>query len=378
MTATDLSILFTPFTLKSGLRLANRFVMPAMTRSRAPADGAPSQLNALYYAQRASAGLVIGEGTNPLPGGCGFPGVPGIYTPAHIEGWRRVAEQVHAGGGRLFLQLWHGGRISSAAWQPDGRAPLGASAVRAENALMMTPQGERGQPDVPREATLAEIQWLVEGFAQAAKNAVAAGCDGVEIHGANGYLVHQFLSDRTNVRTDGYGGPPKNRIRFPLEVAEAIVAAIGAERTGIRISPLAAYQDAPVSDPTEVYALLLPQLDRLGLVYVHCVEGEPVGINNWTGPPGREFDFPAARRLFGGAWIANNAYDPARAAATIARGDADLVSFGRPFIANPDYPARVRAGAPLNELDMARTYAGEAEVGYTDYPALAMEREPAE
>jgi N-ethylmaleimide reductase len=376
MTADELSILYTPFKLKSGLELKNRFVMPAMTRSRAPADGAPSELNAVYYAQRASAGLVIGEGTNPLPGGCGFPGVPGIYTSDHIAGWRRVTDKVHAAGGRMFLQLWHGGRISSAAWQPDGQAPLGASAVKAENALMMTPDRQRGEPDVPREATLAEIRWLVDGFAQAARNAIAAGCDGVEIHGANGYLVHQFFSDRSNRRTDAYGGAPQNRIRFAVEIAEAIAAAIGPERCGIRISPVAAYQDAPVSDPTEVYTALLPELRRIGLVYVHCVEGEPVGINNWAGAPQREFDFPAARRLFDGAWIANNAYDPPRAAATIARGDADLVSFGRPFIANPDYPARVRLGAPLNELDMKRTYAGDDTVGYTDYPAL--EREPAE
>ena len=376
MTADDLSILFTPFTLASGLELPNRFVMPAMTRSRAPADGSPSDLSALYYAQRASAGLVIGEGTNPLPGGCGFPGVPGIYTPAHIAGWRRVTDEVHAAGGRMFLQLWHGGRISSAAWQPDGRPPLGASAVRAENALMMTPEGQRGQPDVPREATLDEIRWLVDGFAQAARNAVEAGCDGVEIHGANGYLVHQFFSDRANVRTDAYGGSPANRIRFAVEIAEAIAAAIGPERCGIRISPLAAYQDAPVSDPSDVYPLLLPELDRIGLVYVHCVEGEPSGVNTGAPAPEREFDFPAARRLFSGAWIANNNYDAARAARTIARGDADLVSFGRPFIANPDLPRRVRLGAPLNVMDMARTYGAKGETGYTDYPAL--EHEPAE
>jgi N-ethylmaleimide reductase len=376
MTAADLSVLFEPFTLKSGVRLPNRFVMPAMTRSRAPADGAPSALNALYYAQRASAGLVLGEGTNPLPGGCGFPGVPGIYTPAHIAGWREVTDAVHAAGGRMFLQLWHGGRISSAAWQPDGRPPLGPSAVKAENALMMTPEGQRGQPDVPREATHAEIAWLVEGFAQAAGNAIEAGCDGVEIHGANGYLVHQFFSDRANRRTDGYGGAPTNRIRFALEVAEAVGAAVGPERTGIRISPLAAYQDAPVSDPSDVYPPLLKELDRMGLVYVHCVEGEPSGINTGTPAPEREFDFAAARRLFGGAWIANNGYDPSRAATTIARGDADLVSFGRPFIANPDLPQRVRLGAPLNAIDSSRTYGGKGEVGYTDYPAL--EREPAQ
>ncbi|HEX4095168.1 MAG TPA: alkene reductase [Caulobacteraceae bacterium] len=365
----DLSILFQPFELK-GVRLKNRFVMPAMTRARTPAPGTPTPLNALYYAQRAGAGLVIAEGTNPTPGGSGFPGVPAIFAPEHVEGWRRVAEAVHGAGGRLFVQLWHGGRISSAAWQPDGRPPLGASAVQAQNALFLTPDGQRGQPDTPREATQAEIDWLVEGFAKAARNAIDAGCDGVEIHGANGYLVHQFFSDRANVRTDGYGGTPKHRIRFAVEIAEAIAAEVGAERTAIRISPLAAYQDAPVSDPSDVYPLLLAELDRLDVAYVHCVEGEPSGINTGQGAPEREFDFPAARRLFRGAWIANNGYDPGRAARTIAAGNADMVSFGRPFLSNPDYPERVRLGAPLNTIDNTTAYAGQAERGYTDYPAL--------
>ena len=292
----DLSILFEPFDLK-GLKLKNRFVMPAMTRARTPPPGTPTDLNALYYAQRASAGLVIAEGTNPVPGGAGFPGVPAIHAPEHVEGWRRVAEAVHGAGGKLFVQLWHGGRISSAAWQPDGRPPLGPSAVRAENALFMTPDGQRGDPDVPREATQGEIDWLVEGFAQAARNAIAAGCDGVEIHGANGYLVHQFFSDRANRRTDKYGGAPRNRARFALEIAEAIVAAVGPEHTAIRISPLSLHQDAPVSDPIEVYAALLPELSRLGIAYVHCVEGEAAGINSGTPAPERTFDFPAAMAL---------------------------------------------------------------------------------
>jgi len=367
----DLSILFRPFDL-AGLRLNNRFVMPAMTRSRTPAPGAPTALNALYYAQRASAGLVIAEGTSPAPGGTGFPGVPAIHDPEHVQGWRQVAEAVHGQGGRLFLQLWHGGRISSAAWQPDGRAPLGPSAVRAENGVTVSPAGQPGPPDRPREATRAEIDGLVEAFAKAARNAIAAGCDGVEIHGANGYLVHQFFSDRANVRTDAYGGAPKNRIRFAVEIAEAIAAEVGPQRTAIRISPLAAYQDAPVSDPSQVYPPLLAELDRIGVAYVHCVEGEPGGINTGQAAMERTFDFPAARRLFGGAWIANNGYDPQRAARAIAAGDADLVSFGRPFIANPDYPERVRLGAPLNVIDTATAYAGAGERGYTDYPKLQM------
>ena len=371
MTAADTAILFTPFDL-AGLRLPNRFAMPAMTRGRAPADGTPDDLTVRYYAQRAGAGLVIAEGTNPMPGGAGFPGVPRIYAPEHVEGWRRVADAVHAAGGRIFVQLWHCGRISSAAWRPDGLPPIAPSAVRAEGALFMSPDGVPGDPDTPRELTLAEIDDVVAQFARAARNAVEAGCDGVEIHGANGYLVHQFFSDRANRRTDAYGGAPENRARFALQVAEAVAAEVGGHRTGIRISPLAAYQDAPVSDPQAVYPHFLRELNRFGLAYVHCVEGEPGGANTTGAASGADFDFPAARRLFKGAWIANNGYDAARAARTIAAGDADLVSFGRPFIANPDLVERVRRGAPIAPIDPVTIYAGKGEAGYTDYPALEL------
>ncbi len=241
---------------------------------------------------------------------------------------------------------------------------------------MMTPEGVMTPPETPRAFEPAEIGALVEGFAKAAANAIAAGCDGVEIHGANGYLVHQFISDRSNVRTDAWGGSIAGRIRFPLEVAEAVAAAVGAHRTGIRLSPLAAWQDAPVSDPQDVYPPLLAGLSKLGLAYVHCIEGEAGGVNTSFKPTADSFDFVAARKLFGGAWIANNDFNPERAAAKITAGDADLVSFGRPFIANPDYPERVRRGAPLNPIDPATTYAGQREKGYTDYPFL--EVEPAE
>jgi N-ethylmaleimide reductase len=234
---------------------------------------------------------------------------------------------------------------------------------------MMTPERKMADPDVPREATTAEIAGLVEAFAQAARNAVEAGCDGVELHGANGYLLHQFFSERSNRRTDRYGGTASNRIRFPLEAAEAAVAAIGPERVGIRISPLAAYQDARVGDPEAIYPALLAELNRLNLAYVHCVEGEP---GKADGAPDADFDFPALRRQFRGAWIANNGYDAPRAAERIAAGDADLVSFGRPFIANPDLPERIRLGAPLNPINQTNMYAGRREEGYTDYPALEL------
>jgi len=372
---TDLDILFRPFDL-AGLQLNNRFVMSPMTRARAPASGVPDELTIRYYSQRASAGLIIAEGTNPMAGGQSFPGVPAVYRAEHVEGWREVADAVHAAGGKLFVQLWHAGRVSHRLWQPDGRLQGGPSPVRAEGGLAMSPDGQRIEPEAPREFTEGEILALIEGFAQAAKNAVEAGCDGVEIHGANGYLAHQFISDRANVRTDRWGGSPEGRMRFPLEVAAAVAAAVGPGRTGIRLSPLAAWQDAPVSDPEAVYPPLIGELDRLGIAYVHCVEGEPGGVNNRFEATASGFDFAGARRLFRGAWIANNGFDPERAARKIASGEADLVSFGRPFIANPDYPARVRRGAPLNPLDAATTYGGKGEAGYTDYPAL--ERESAQ
>jgi N-ethylmaleimide reductase len=368
----DISILFEPFDL-SGVQLKNRFVMSPMTRSRAPATGVPDDLTVAYYSQRASAGLVIAEGTNPMPGGASFPGVPAIYAPEHVEGWRRVADAVHARGGRIFVQLWHSGRMSHRDWQPDGRVQGGPSAVRAVGGVMMTPDGQMREPETPRAFEHQEILGIIEGFANAARNAVAAGCDGVEIHGANGYLVHQFISDRSNQRTDQWGGSIEGRIRFPVEVARAVTAAVGPGRTGIRLSPLASVQDAPVSDPQEVYPPLISELSRLGLAYVHCVEGEPGGVNSPDVAAARTFDTAAARRSFSGAWIANNGFEPETAAAKIARGEADLISFGRLFIANPDFPVRVRLNAPLNELDRTTTYAGKGEKGYTDYPSLETE-----
>jgi N-ethylmaleimide reductase len=370
---TDLDILFTPFDL-FGVRLKNRFVMPAMTRSRCPPDGVPDELNLTYYAQRAGAGLVIGEGTNPMPGGTSFPGVPEIYRPEHVAGWRKVADAVHARGGRMVLQLWHSGRCSHRDWQPDGRLPGGPSAIQAKGGVLMTPTGQLMEPETPRAFEPAEIQGLIDGFAHAARCAVEAGMDGVEIHGANGYLVHQFISDKSNQRADRWGGSIQNRIRFPVEVAEAVAAAVGPERTGIRLSPTATHQDALVSDPETIYPPLLTALGRLGLAYVHCIEGQPGG-GSFNDPGDTVFDFKGARRLFPGAWIANNFYDPPKAAAAVRAGDADLVSFGRFFIANPDLPERVRRGAPLNELVTQGLYAGQGAEGYTDYPSL--EPEPA-
>jgi len=363
----DISILYSPFDLQ-GIPLANRFVMSPMTRSRAPAHGVPDDLTVRYYTQRAGAGLVISEATCILPGGTGTTGVPCIYEPEHIEGWRRVTDSVHAAGGHLFVQLWHTGRVSIAEWQPDGRAPIGPSAIVA-NATVHNHAGIPGPPDTPREATLDEIAWLVEGYAQGARNAIAAGADGVEIHACNGYLIQQFLSDVANHRTDAYGGSIERRMRFAIEVIDAVVAAVGAKRTGIRISPHADHQGSPITDATEIFPPLVSEINRRGLAYVHCVEGRP-GTPFKPDDTPSVVDFKAFRRLFDGVWIANNSYTPESAAEAIRLGHADLISFGRPFVANPDYVERVRLGAGMNEIDMATIYVGFGEGGYTDYPAL--------
>lgn len=365
---TGSAALFRPFPL-FGTELRNRIAMAPMTRGRIPPSGAPDSLTVDYYTQRASAGLIICEGTCPLPGGECSTGVPAIHGDDHVAGWAAVTRSVHEAGGHIAIQLWHAGRVSSMDWQPDGGAPLGPSAIRAAGARIRDRTGRAREPDMPREATRGEIQGLIDGFAHAALNAVAAGFDGVELHGANGYLLHQFFSDNANQRGDAYGGAPANRIRFAIEVAEAVTAAIGKARVGIRISPLSGYQAAKVSDPDRLYPLLTEELSRIGLAYVHCVEGEPGGARVTDPGDISGFDFVALRRAFDGAWIANNFYDWARAERAVARGNADMVSFGRPFIANPDLVARLRAGKPLAAINPDTLYA-PGGLGYTDYPAL--------
>lgn len=354
-------LLFSPYEL-SGLPLANRIVMSPMTRSRATGSQ-PNELMRLYYRQRAGAGLLIAEGTQTSPFAKGFPAVPGIYTEAHIAGWRLITADVHAAGGRIFLQLWHCGRISHPRNQPEGAPPVAPSAILAD-AFVVLDDGSRVKVETPRALETAELPALVDEFVIAARNAMSAGFDGVEIHAANGYLLHQFLNDCSNQRTDRYGGTVAGRIRFVVEVAEAVSAAVGAQRTGIRLSPVNRYNDMRDSDPNGLYAALLPELSRMGLAYVNIVEGE-AGVTR----DARGFDYDAARRLFNGTWIANNLYDRELAEATLARGYADLVSFGRPFIANPDLVERFRRGAALNAVDYSTAYRGGA-AGYVDYPAL--------
>jgi N-ethylmaleimide reductase len=355
--------LFQP--LKLGpLELPNRIVMAPLTRSRADARTlAPRQMNADYYAQRASAGLIIAEATQIMPEGQGYAWTPGIYSDEQIAGWKLVTDAVHAKGGRIVLQLWHVGRISHPDIQPDGKLPVAPSAIRPEGQAFTT---DGFKPMVePRALELDEIPAIIAQYGKAAENARAAGFDGVEVHGANGYLIDQFLRDGTNHRTDAYGGSIENRSRFLLEAVDAAVKAIGADRVGVRLSPLSPFNDISDSNPEPLFVHAVEQLSARGIAYLHVIEGETQGDR----APDGGFDLGKLRKAFKGVYIGNNNYDAALAAERVAGGDVDLVAFGRPYIANPDLVARIRDGAPLAELDKATLYGG-AEKGYTDYPTL--------
>lgn len=348
--------LLAPFQL-GPMRLANRVVMAPMTRNRANADDAPHALNALYYAQRASAGLIVTEGTQISPQGKGYPGTAGIHSAAQIAGWKLVTEAVHAKGGRIFAQLWHVGRITHAALLPPGVTPVAPSAIAPNGAVNV---GSGKVPyATPHALTTDEIRGIVQDYAQAARNALAAGFDGVEIHAANGYLIDQFLRDGTNRRTDAYSGTLDNRARFLLEVAEATRAVWGPGRVGVRLSPVNAFNDIADSDPQRSFDFFAAALGECDLAYLHAVETRNL-----------PFDWPAFRRRYKGVYIANGGYDLARAQAALDSGDADLVSFGVLYLANPDVVERFRTGAPFNAPVRATYYGGDAR-GYTDYPFLA-------
>lgn len=354
---------FSPYQL-GPLHLPNRLVMAPMTRNRAGAGEVPGPLNATYYTQRASAGFIITEGTQVSQQGQGYPGTPGIFSSAQVAGWTLVTQAVHAADGRIFAQLWHVGRISHPSLQPGGGAPVAPSAIQPAGQIM-TAQGM--QPFVmPRALTTAEVVGIVEDFRRAAANAKEAGFDGVELHGANGYLVDQFLKDRTNRRTDRYGGSALNRARFLLEVSEALAGEMGAERVGVRLAPTNPFNDIADSNPAATFATAVGELNRLNLGYLHIVEplpSDPVAA-------GERPDIRFFRRLWRGALIGNKGYDLARANAALREGLVDLVSFAALFLANPDLPERFRRGAVLNPPNRATFYGGGAK-GYTDYPALA-------
>jgi N-ethylmaleimide reductase len=342
-------------------QLENRIVMAPMTRSRARPDGAPGEFVAEYYAQRASVGLIISEATEISPQAKGYLHTPGIYTDTHVREWRRVVDAVHMHRCRFFMQLWHVGRISHPSNRPDGSLPVAPSAIKADGKVLTT-QGF--VPFVtPRALETDEIAGVVEQYRSAAQRAYDAGFDGVEIHAANGYLIDQFLRDQSNRRTDAYGGTIPNRARILLEIAEAVAGVWGAERVGIRLSPVSPLHDMADSDPYALFSYVIEQMDRLGLAYIHLVEGVTGGPREVAGG----FDPQLLRRLFKGVYIANNGYDMALAREARRQGHADLVAFGRAFIANPDLVQRLRIGAALNEVDLATLYTGGSK-GYIDYP----------
>jgi N-ethylmaleimide reductase len=353
--------LFSP--LKMGRNeLKNRFVMAPLTRNRAAMPGnVPQDINATYYAQRASAGLIIAEATPISPMAHGYPATPGIHSAEQIAGWKKVVDAVHAQGGKIFLQLWHVGRISHPSLLPNNALPVAPSAIKpAGQAFTYT-----GLQDfvTPRALETDEIPALIEDYRQAAKNALEAGFDGVEVHAANGYLIDQFLRDSTNQRTDQYGGSIANRTRLLQEVVSAVSKVWGSGRVGVRLSPINQFNDIRDSYPQALFNQTVESLNLFNLAYLHVVE---VGM---TGDTQQPFDFAELRRTFHGHYIANGSYDKARGNAAIASGHADCIAYGVPFLANPDLVERYKVDAPLNTPDQ-NTFYGGAEAGYTDYPTL--------
>jgi len=353
--------LFAPFDL-GAIPLANRIAMAPMTRSRSGAERIPGDLTLRYYVQRASAGVIITEATQVHPTGVGYLGTPGIHSPEQVAAWRRITDAVHAEGGRIILQLWHVGRISHTSLQPDGQAPVAPSAIAAKGETY-TMQGL--QPfSTPRALTVDDIREVVGQFAQGARNALRAGFDGVEIHGANGYLIDQFLRDGSNQRTDAYGGPVENRVRFLLEVTNAVVGVWGAEHVGVRLSPLSSFNDMHDTDPFTTFRVAAEGLGKFGLAYLHVIEPVASAVD---GPAPRIT--PVLKQAFAGTVMANGGYGRATAEAVIARGEADLVSIGALFTSNPDLVERLESGAELTAPDPSTFYVG-GEKGYVDYPAL--------
>ena len=362
---TDNENLLTPYKLGE-FELTNRIVMSPMTRNRASADGVQGELNALYYAQRASAGLIVTEGTYPEAMGQGYPNTPGLHTREQIEGWRKVTGAVHERGGHIFVQVMHAGRISHPSLLPDGASPVAPSAVRPAGQAR-TADGPRAFV-TPRELALSEIPDVVEGHRQATENAFEAGFDGVELHAANGYLPCQFLSSKTNQRRDRYGGSPENRARFVLETLAAMATVAGPQRVGIRLSPWTTFNDIGDDDPAATYGYILDALNEADLAYVHImfpVFQSPLDV-----------DIGAfVRQHYFGPLILAGGFDRESGNAAIAAGKAQLIGYGRPLLANPDLVERFRREAPLNEPDMATFYSG-GERGYVDYPALSAGAEP--
>jgi N-ethylmaleimide reductase len=361
--------LFEPYQL-GPITLPNRLAMAPLTRNRAVPPGmVPSPLAVEYYGQRASAGLLITEASQVSQQGQGYQDTPGIYSKEQVAGWRKVTDRVHDNGGRIYIQLWHVGRVSHTSLQLNGGAPVAPSSIRAKGKTFVG--GTFTDISEPRALELSEIPGIIDSFKRAAANARKAGFDGVEIHGANGYLLDQFAKDGANKRTDAYGGSIENRAKLMLEVAKAVAAEAGSDRTGIRISPVTPANDISDSNPQPLFDHIVDGLSALKLVYLHVVEGATGGPRD-----NAPFDYASLRKRFAGAYIANNGYDFELATKVLAAGAADLIALGKPFISNPDLVERLKTGAPLNEWDKATFYGGGAK-GYTDYPALKAS-EPAE
>ena len=358
------SILFEEYQLGK-LKLKNRAVMAPMTRSRATATHVPTPIMAKYYGQRSCAGLIITESTSPSANGAGYPRIPGIYNEEQTREWKQVTDEVHEDGSKIFLQIMHTGRISHPLNMPDGAEVLAPSAVAATNTEMYTDQEGNQKLPTPKAMTKEDIQDTIEEYVQAAKNAIAAGFDGVELHGANGYLIEQFINPGANQRTDEYGGSHENRSRFAIEAAEKVVAAIGKDKVGIRLSPGGAFNDlAPFDNQRETFTYLAGKLKDIGLVYIHLVDHSAMGT------PEVPLELKQAiRNAFGGTIILSGGYDKEKAEKDLNEGLGHLVAFGRPFLANPDLLERFKQGAELNQPNFDTFYT-PGEEGYTDYPTL--------
>jgi len=367
-----MTTLFSPIQV-GDMNLANRIVMAPLTRNRAP-DAIPTPLMIEYYTQRATAGLLISEATAISQQGQGYSDVPGLYGTEQLDGWKKITDSVHKAGGKMIVQLWHVGRISHTDLQPDNGAPVAPSAITAKAKTVLIKDGTPVFVDTstPRALSAEELPGIVHTYQAAARNAVeTAGFDGVEIHAANGYLLDQFLKNGSNQRTDDYGGSIENRARLTLEIVRAVTDAIGGGRTGIRLSPVTPAGDVHDTDPQPLFEYVVRQLAPLNLAFVHIIEGATGGPREMEDRP---FDYAALKRAYRiaggkGAWMVNNGYDKALAEKAVAEG-ADLVAFGRPFIANPDLVRRLREEAPLNTPDQTTFYGGGVK-GYTDYPTLA-------
>ena len=345
------------------IELANRVVMAPLTRNRAEAGNVPGALTVEYYAQRAAAGLIVTEATQVSVQAQGYYATPGLHGAEQVAGWKKVTDAVHARGGKIAVQLWHTGRMSHSAFQPGEQAPVAPSAIRAE-AKTFIPGIGYTDTSVPRALETGEIAGIVDDFRQTARRAIEAGFDGIEIHGAHGYLLDAFLRDGSNKRNDAYGGSIENRARFLIEVVTAAAQEIGAGRVGVRLSPVSPVNDSHESNPQPLFEYVVSQLDKLGLAYIHVVEGHTGGPRD-----NAPFDYAKLRSLFAGAWMVNNGYDLSMAQEVVRSGKAELVSFGRAFISNPDLVRRLQNNLPLSPLfEDAPLYGGVGAHGYTDYP----------